>query len=68
MTVLDDAGPVVEVSTDRCDARDCDAQAYVYAKLPTGSLSYCGHHGTEYWERLQLQSIVVIDLRHQIPR
>lgn len=31
-------------ATDRCDARDCGAQAYVKATGVTGSLYFCGHH------------------------
>ena len=31
---------------DRCDAKDCSAQAYVRARLASGSeLVFCGHHG-----------------------
>ena len=58
---------VIEVAGDRCDARKCGAAAYVYAEYPTGSLAYCGHHGTEYLTRLHATAIKVIDLRHLIP-
>lgn len=29
---------------DRCDAKDCSAQAYVKAVGITGELMFCGHH------------------------
>lgn len=72
VNVMDDAGfvsgaKVVEVATDRCDAKDCNAQAYVYARLTTGTLSFCGHHGTEYWAGLASVAVVLIDQRDQIP-
>ncbi len=31
-------------ANDRCDARDCGAQAYVQATGVTGDLFFCGHH------------------------
>lgn len=64
--VVDRHPTTIEVATDRCDARDCNATAYVYAELRTGTISYCGHHGTKYWARLNEQATVVIDLRHLI--
>ncbi|MBX3311972.1 MAG: hypothetical protein KF916_03625 [Microbacteriaceae bacterium] len=36
---------------DRCDS--CGAQAYIVAKLPTGSLYFCAHHGRKVQEQLQ---------------
>jgi hypothetical protein len=34
----------VLTATDRCDAKDCGAQAYVKAEGVTGELLFCGHH------------------------
>ncbi len=34
----------VLTASDRCDARDCGAQAYVKATGVTGELFFCGHH------------------------
>ena len=42
------ATPELEPLTvfDRCDAKDCSAQAYVRARLGSGlELVFCGHHG-----------------------
>lgn len=59
---------VIEPNGDRCDARNCGAAAYVYAEYPTGTLAYCGHHGTQYLPRLHQTAIRVHDLRHLISR
>lgn len=34
----------VLTANDRCDARDCSAQAYVKATGVVGELLFCGHH------------------------
>ena len=58
---------VIEVADDLCDAKNCGAKSYVFAQMPNGhSVSYCGHHGTEYWAGLNRTATVVIDLRHTI--
>lgn len=59
---------VVEVEDDLCDACPAGAKvrAYVYADLDSGTLGYCGHHGTKYWDELNRQANFVIDLRHQV--
>jgi hypothetical protein len=31
-------------ATDRCDSKDCSAQAYVRATGVTGELLFCNHH------------------------
>lgn len=31
---------------DRCDK--CGAQAYLRARMPSGELLFCGHHGNKY--------------------
>lgn len=60
---------VIEVDADTCDAKGCGVPAFLYAEMKTGgSLSYCGHHGTEYLPRLREQGAKIIDLRHLIPR
>ncbi len=35
---------------DRCDL--CGAQAYVRVTLATGELYFCGHHATEFRDKL----------------
>lgn len=57
---------VIEVTPDRCDAKDCGAQAFVYAEYRTGSLSFCGHHAAQHMTRLTETAVTVIDLRHLI--
>lgn len=61
-----DRPSVVEVAADRCDAKGCGAQAFVYATYASGSLAYCGHHGTEYLPRLYETAVTVIDQRFLI--
>ena len=34
----------VLTANDRCDAKDCGAQAYVKATGVAGELLFCGHH------------------------
>lgn len=34
----------VLTANDRCDAKDCSAQAYVKATGVAGELLFCGHH------------------------
>jgi hypothetical protein len=56
---------VIEVAQDTCDA--CGAQAFVYAEMPDGrTVSYCAHHGTAYWARLNEQAVKVIDFRWRV--
>nr|DAI69703.1 MAG TPA: hypothetical protein [Caudoviricetes sp.]DAL17883.1 MAG TPA_asm: hypothetical protein [Caudoviricetes sp.] len=61
-----DRHPVAEVTPDRCDAKDCGAQAFVYAEYRTGSISFCGHHAAQHMTRLTETAVTVIDLRHLI--
>lgn len=57
----------IEVADDLCDAKDCGSKSYVFALMPNGySVSYCGHHGTEYWDGLNRTATTIIDLRHTI--
>lgn len=55
---------VVELASETCDR--CGAKAFVFAQLAHGAVSFCGHHGTEYWARLIEQAVVVVDMRHTI--
>ena len=56
---------VVEVEDDWCDT--CGSRAYVYAKMPSGrTVTYCAHHGTVYWDRLNAQASIVIDHRDHV--
>ena len=56
---------VIEVESDTCDA--CGSRAYVYVTLKSGgSVAYCGHHGTVWWERLNELAADIIDMRHTI--
>lgn len=59
-----DRARVIEVDADTCDR--CGHRAYVYAELVTGTLSYCAHHGTEYYSGLLAAGAVIVDLRHQV--
>lgn len=34
----------VLTASDRCDAKDCSAQAYVKTTGVSGDLLFCGHH------------------------
>jgi hypothetical protein len=61
---------VVEVLGDTCDACPAIAkvQAYVYAELTTGSVSYCAHHGTLFLPGLKAIALVLIDRRDELER
>lgn len=61
-----DTTQVIEVSSDRCDAKDCGAKAYVFAQLAPGPLAFCAHHGTEYMPALVTRASVIIDFRDQV--
>lgn len=51
---------------DRCDTRDCSAQAYVRVVSPAGSdLLFCGHHLTTHEESLSNTGFLILeDTRH----
>jgi len=51
---------------DRCDAKDCPAQAFVLVKFITGELLFCGHHYNKYEASLIKDSYEVIDERDRI--
>lgn len=48
---------------DRCDYRDCTAQAQARAHLLEGTLDFCGHHFTSIEEALTDQALSILDER-----
>ena len=58
--------------TDRCDAKDCGAQAYVKAVGVSGELMFCGHHyegivdNAIGWANLEKFAYQVIDERDRL--
>lgn len=60
------------LATDRCDARDCGAQAYVKAIGVSGELTFCGHHyegivdNAIGWANLEKFAYQVIDERDRL--
>jgi hypothetical protein len=66
MNVLDDLGitPTPPMPRATCDGPDCGAQAFVFALVNGTELSYCSHHGTEYFEKLAASGHIIWDLRH----
>ena len=62
-----DRTTVMEVNGDTCDAcpHHARVQASFYVQMPSGhTLTYCGHHGVEFWDELTRQGATVLDLRH----
>ena len=59
---------VIEDASAECDAcpHEAHVTAYVFARLSTGPLSLCAHHGSEAIPRLAELGATVIDLRHLI--
>lgn len=55
-------------TSDRCDARQCGAQAFVWVNMPESmsGLLYCGHHFSEYEDKLRKVCIEVFDERYKI--
>lgn len=51
---------------DRCDKRDCGAQALVWVNLVSGDLLFCGHHYAKNEEALKPYAIEVIDERAKV--
>lgn len=57
----------VLTANDRCDARDCKAQAYVKATGVTGELLFCGHHFNRAdGEKLRAFAFEIIDERERL--
>lgn len=57
---------------DRCDARDCGAQAYIKAVGVSGELFFCGHHYNNItnnavgWSNLEKFAYQIIDERDKL--
>ncbi len=62
----------VLTANDRCDARDCGAQAYVKATGVTGELFFCGHHyektvnATDGYDKMMKFAFNIIDERERL--
>jgi hypothetical protein len=62
----------VLTANDRCDARDCGAQAYVKATGVTGELFFCGHHyesvinKTNGYDKMMKFAFNIIDERERL--
>ena len=52
---------------DACAGTGAQVEAFVFAELPSGgSVAYCGHHGTKYFDRLCEIALVVVDHRDHV--
>jgi hypothetical protein len=62
----------VLTANDRCDARDCAAQAYIKATGVSGELLFCGHHYEDAvntpigYERMMNFAFEVVDERERL--
>ena len=62
----------VLTANDRCDARDCGAQAYVQAKGVAGELFFCGHHyektinANDGYEKMMQFAFEIVDERDRL--
>ena len=62
----------VLTANDRCDAKDCGAQAYVKATGVVGELLFCGHHyelivnSTDGYDRMMEFAFNIIDERERL--
>lgn len=63
---LKEIQPVQLKREDRCDMRDCGAQAFVQAVYPEGDILFCGHHFQEHEIEITRQAVVVCDHRDLI--
>lgn len=64
-----ESGPITFPLTvaDRCDMKDCDAQALVRAILGFSPLQFCGHHFADVAESLAVQGFAIDqDNREQV--
>lgn len=63
---------VTLTALDRCDAKNCGAQAYVKAVGVSGELVFCGHHYESIinnavgWENLEKFAYQIIDERERL--
>jgi hypothetical protein len=53
-------------ANDRCDVKDCGAQAFVRAEFKSGILLFCAHHYAEQPLSLQQSSISIHDERAKL--
>lgn len=54
-------------AADRCDERNCGAQAYVLVKGVSGELTFCSHHYEEAsGEKLSAFAFEVVDERERL--
>lgn len=52
---------------DRCDYKDCSAQAYVLLKGMSGELTFCAHHyNVADGDKLQAFAFDIIDERDRL--
>lgn len=49
---------------DRCDR--CNAQAFVIAEKGPQALLFCGHHGNQYKQTLEVQGWTMLDFTDEI--
>ncbi len=62
----------VLTANDRCDARNCGAQAYVKTTGVTGELFFCGHHyekivnDSNGYEKMMKFAYEVVDERERL--
>ena len=54
-------------ATDRCDKRECNAQALVRVVTPSGDLDFCGHHYAIVEWSLIAVAVFVLDQRGNGP-
>lgn len=54
-------------ANDRCDAKECGAQAYVHVKGISGELMFCAHHFSKAdGEKLSAFAFEMIDERDRL--
>lgn len=69
--MVETAGWVL-TANDRCDAKDCGAQAYVKATGVVGELLFCGHHyelivnNTDGYDKMMKFAFSITDERDRL--
>lgn len=64
---IEEEQEITLTTLDRCDAKDCGAQAYVKATGVSGELLFCGHHYNKFnGEKLEAFAYEVIDERDRL--
>lgn len=52
---------------EACCAPRCGVRSYVFALMHNGHVvTFCGHHGTLYWDNLERQAVEIDDRRGEI--